>query len=759
MLWFDFHPLRFRTRLLAIISASIWAAVCAMAGTPGNPWASYRYAPDALQEIDLASDTAWILSVDGGPVRPIKVPGGGWNSDQQEPQIQVMRDVRDYVTYERQITVPRIHGGQVVKVLFGAVNYGAEVYCDGTKVAEHHVSILPFEADITSCVKGGGEHTLTVKAYHRRHYYRNGACNVPVGWDFPGGADEASRKEAKAWCSWAGNSKVAYGITRYVRLAILPALYVDGLLIRTSVTRRELQYGIRIHNTTDRVQEVKLAGKLSSWNSRSWEYPRIPETRATVPPGGEVEVTSVPVMWNLGPESYWWPNIPFREDYAAQLHWLDLQISAGDTVCQKIRRRFGFVEHAEGPYYYTINGVRVTGIGEGAAEGQLSYYDSYTEAPAFQPPGGSRSGCAETWRRYMRIGINSMRLHCSPPTEYLMETADEVGFLLVPEVPIWGNGLSQWDPVNHPQAVQEMGSLCRNHPSVARYSLTNEVSDRLSPSWPWRALIDAMIDVDPTRPLTFELDHRGVGKIDGVTKGHAYIMEHYGDITAKGGDFIRGEGEQFWKTDGMTAFALGCQTMRLNDWTYMAAWSWINYWPNFLEGMNNQLHAWKPNNHPDRTDGVDGWDSPVVRFVQKSFHPYLLVDRDILKTNPAAQQKSGQLSWPVNLPNCSTGESVDRAIEAFNGGLTSGKFMLKWSAHWDDPAGPEALPGGEFGPFSIEAGFHSTQHITFTVPAAGQPKRRLYLLLESLKDGAPVFREDRIYLNVESLTAPSEMAN
>ena len=34
--------------------------------------------------IDLASDTAWELSVDNGPWRGIKVPGAGYNSDNQD---------------------------------------------------------------------------------------------------------------------------------------------------------------------------------------------------------------------------------------------------------------------------------------------------------------------------------------------------------------------------------------------------------------------------------------------------------------------------------------------------------------------------------------------------------------------------------------------------------------------------------------------------------------------------------------------------
>ena len=75
----------------------------------------------------------------------------------------------------------------------------------------------------------------------------------------------------------------------------------------------------------------------------------------------------------------------------------------------------------------------------------------------------------------MRIGINTNRICCSMPTKYMMEAADEVGFMLMPEAVTWGNGLSRYHDVYSPQIVKEMARLCRNHPSVVRYSLTNEV--------------------------------------------------------------------------------------------------------------------------------------------------------------------------------------------------------------------------------------------------------------------------------------------
>ena len=45
--------------------------------------------------VDLASTTAWQLSVDRGPSRSVNVPGGGYNSDRQAKPWIDSRTVRD----------------------------------------------------------------------------------------------------------------------------------------------------------------------------------------------------------------------------------------------------------------------------------------------------------------------------------------------------------------------------------------------------------------------------------------------------------------------------------------------------------------------------------------------------------------------------------------------------------------------------------------------------------------------------------------
>ena len=298
--------------------------------------------------------------------------------------------------------------------------------------------------DLTNFATPGREQTLQVKAFHQRHYWvpvskypkfkghgQKMTSEVPVGFDF-----SCQRLHS-------GNSNVGYGITRSIHLEIQPAVHIEDTFVRPSVTKYQLACDVWLHNTTGIDRTLKIHASLTSWNKRKWNYPAIPPASISVPAGQTVKITIGPIPWNLGRESYWWPNIPFREDYAAQLHILNFEITEAARVWQTHPQRFGFVEHGEGPFYYTVNGVRVTGISDSTAEGQVSFYDQYN-SPAWLPPTKPGTGAPESWRRYMRVGININRVCCAPPTDYMMEAADEVGFMLIPEVPIWGNGLSTY---------------------------------------------------------------------------------------------------------------------------------------------------------------------------------------------------------------------------------------------------------------------------------------------------------------------------
>ena len=324
----------------------------------------FIHGPAFCQEkaiIDLASEKDWTMQIDGaGEWIGVKVPYGGWNSDRQYKLLDENTDVKDYVIYKREIKAPSEIDRSVVKLCFGAVNFGAEVYVDDVMVCQHHSNFTAFEADITNCLRAKKSCIVKVKAYVLDQYKNSkGQYSMPTGFIY-------------------GNKHVKYpfGIARFVRMEIYPEVYISNVFVRPSVTYRQLNYDVTIANGSTKRREVILHSGLDCWNGRSFDYPKIKDSKAEIDAGQSKTIT-ISAPWLSGPDSYWWPNIPFREDYTATLHNLNLSLtSPRGKQLYKVTQRFGFVEHAEGPYYYTVNGVRVNLPSDASAATQGCVYDA-----------------------------------------------------------------------------------------------------------------------------------------------------------------------------------------------------------------------------------------------------------------------------------------------------------------------------------------------------------------------------------------------
>lgn len=706
----------------------------------GNSASADDASSGALENIDLASAQAWTLSVDDGPTRGIIVPGGGYNSDQQAPPWIEMcgdgngqRRVKDHVVYQRKLTIPQRADGQAILLEVGAVNHGAEVYLvDGkieTLVATHLGPNLPFTADLTGHVTPGREYTLKIKAYPMWHYQNT----VPNGFIYQEGWTNPTN-------GWA--SKFSFGIAKYIRLSVYPLVHIRDIFIQPSVSQASLTCDVWLENHSAQAHKVQLHARLSSWNNAPWKYPSLPDNSATVPAHSQIKVTLGPVNWALGHASYWWPNKPFRENYTPQLHNLELSLSEPHRTLQTLTRRFGFVEWTEGPYYYLVNGVRLNFISDATPEAAMSDYDCYSTAPAFLPPTQAEPGCPETWKRYMRLGICANRIHQSTPTEYMMDAADETGFLLIPETAIRGYQQERWHEENFTRAPKELAEACRNHPSVCFYSLQNEEN----PAWVG-SLADAITKVDPTRPLVFEdSEQNHPGAVFGRSGAHAYAMLHYRPAPTNATSMIVGMGECAWnggsgeRTNGpfLERFAFQVLQGRCANWAYYSGWDWINYWPNFLPGMSAARHAWKQQYHQDRKDGIDGWNSPVIRWVQNAFSPCLVLDTDFYFTNGIYGEK-----WPTKLPTYRPAQSLERTVQVFNDALDDDELLLRWSLHWDNPHG--LLLAGKEERLTIKPGFHVAETIHAQIPSLPiHEPRQLYLVLESVKRGQIMFHDESI---------------
>ncbi len=701
-----------------------------------------------LKEVDLASDTKWQLRVDAGAYRSIKVPAGGFNSDMQDkPYINMSiegngfkNDVEAHVEYKREIAIPNVCQGQVTRLEFGSVNHGCEVYLNDKKVGEHHGPNMPFVIDVTDEVTPGNSYELRVKVYPGKYHYGN---YMPMGYYYTEYYDDRVCWNWKGW-----TTKHGFGITKYIKIAVYPEIYIKERFVRPSVTNKTLSYDLWIYNHSNTGKTISLEGKLTSWNNRNWVYPTIPSKSITISADSKKKVTIGPIKWELGSESYWWPNKPFRENYVTQLHYLHIKAKNNNTLLDSLTQRFGFVEWGEGPFYYTVNGLRVNHISDATPEPNFTHYSAYSQSPAFLPPTGSKTGCPETWKRYMRMNINTNRIHQATPTQYMLDCADEVGFMLIPETGIRGGGHRQiYHDTYMPLQCTDLAYVCRNHPSVCRYSLSNE----------WGAdsrLIDDIVTVDNTKPLVFEFVIRdGTTKVTGASGYHAYSMGHYQGYP-KPATIIWGLGEYETGPNGFEPYCWKGTDMRYYDIAYFAGWCFCNYWPNFLEGMNRELYAYKATTFTDRVDGTganaNGWGSPLVVWMQQNFHPYLVLDwglHNMNKYDRDGETFYGKL-WPDSTSSYPPGSIIKRELIIFNDGYLAFKndtndFKLTYDAHWDSPTGQTVI-NGIIDNIKIKAGFHTKRTITLIPPSENNHT----VPIKKCHGDTEVFDEERIFFYV-----------
>ena len=244
-------------------------------------------------------------------------------------------------------------------------------------------------------------------------------------------------------------------------------------------------------------------------------------------------------------------------------------------------------------------------------------------------------------------------------------------------------------------------------------------------------------------------------KVTGSSGYHAYSIGHYQNYP-KPATTIWGLGEYETGSKGFEPYCWKGTDMRYYDIAYFAGWCFCNYWPNFLEGMNRELYAYKATTYSDRVDGTGvnatGWGSPVVTWMQQNFHPYLVLDWGLHNQNKYDSDGETFLGklWPENTSSYSSGNTVTRELVIFNDGYLAyqndtNTFRLTWEARWDSPTG-QVAESGEMDNIRIKTGFHVEKELSFTAPSENDHAEPIEAELEDTE----VFTEERIFFNVSN---------
>jgi hypothetical protein len=673
-----------------------------------------------------------------GEKTTIQVPGGGWLK-------QGWTDLSRAV-YSRTITVPNVGRDQVTRLNFGAINHKATLRIDGREIGTQVTAYTSSVFDISDFVQPGGTHLVEVTVEGRKALVGpDGRYTVPEG------------------ASWSDD--VAQGIFRSADLEVFPSVFISDTVVRTSVTDESLSYDVYLTNGTDRAQELTLRGKLSSWNKERWTYPTLPDRVVSVPADTTVKVTVGPLDWRAGEESYWVPNLPYREGYRAQLHDLDLKITPRGPSAQPSEShvRFGFREIEQVGDHFQLNGVRVNFRGDslqGANYDNIDFHgisDAYDTFPGFLQPSDGNGGWPQAVDNYLRLNYSSVRIHQVPATPYMLDVADELGLMIQDETAIRGSNDRENFLTGRDNMTKHLADLVkrdRNHASVLRWSQSNE------PFVPFfqtpgagiefdEALYQTVMQHDTTRPVSTDAGPGGTMDLphDNYTVFCHYDNFSFGAYTESicGGPAgkPRGQGEFIWWVDstpqGMTWFGTASMRMREQGAADTRPYTLLSAWASVIPGVDRtdmKLEISYPNGpHPiyGEDNLPDPWSNPTIRLIQNSFNPVAVIDTEFWNANKMSDESG---AWPTTPAAVAPGTTT-RLLTLFNDTLEGEELEVSWSLRAGSATG-EAVDSGSFGA-TIPLGGRQQLPLTFDAPATEQP---LHLELQVSKPGEGVLFHD-----------------
>lgn len=643
------RPIRSSLRL-AIATPSLLFLTCVAAAAP------------ALQ-IDLSSRTGWTfhpgLST-GAHATVMRVPFGGWTLNGFPAATAGV--------YERRITVPRLGAGaQATTIAFDEVNWEAVVSIGPDarhlSLAGRHLSpFTPFAIDLTRFVKPGASALLRV-AVRDRSWFRDtsGRFTVPAGE--------------------AGVDRVGRGILRGVWLRVYPAVSVRDVYVRPSTADNTLRWQVTVANVSAIPQRVRLVSTLAAATAGSfWRYPELPGWSGAAPAHGRLTVSLGPVRWTPGSASWWWPNVPYRAGYFAQLHTLSVRLiaaagaaAAGESNVAAVK--FGFCSAGQRGSVYTLNGVPFRLRGDNLAEQEIAA-DAFSRLPGFLLPGGGNAGWPGAVRSYQRLNYDIVRMHNCTATPYMLDVCDRLGLLVMPETGIDGAGgvlASPADPDAYAVHLRELVLSERNHACVFKWSLANEVrgQDALVAQ-----LYAACRAADPSRPCSVD------GAPDVPRWPSCTRIEHFSEGRGvperiggkRRGDRPYGQGAYVWPAgslpSGSVWFALSTRALREQGDADLRPSSLIDVWPGVVPGLTRKaLPAPVPVSGPlSRVALVppaiaDPWQDWRIQLIQRSFAPLAVYDPDFDLGNLAS---NGHGEWPTAPPQIPAGRPLDRRVLVFN---------------------------------------------------------------------------------------------
>lgn len=414
-------------------------------------------------------------------------------------------------TYRKHFGMPK--GAKHVRLHFEGVYMNAQVWVNGTLVAEHPYGYTPFSTSDIASLLHKGDNVVTVRV------------------------DNSKQKNSR----WYSGS----GIYRHVWMDLADDVHLSewGVGITTPRVTKEsatLQSNITVSNEGKDRQQVTVELTIDGLDGKTTQS-------VTVNPGDE---NTVSMLTQVRSPRLWSPKEPNLYNGTVCIR------NAQGNALDSRRVQFGIrsIEYSA-EKGFLLNGESIV------MNGACVHHDN-------GGLGAAAPDLAEIHRARLlkEAGFNAIRTSHNPPSAGFLSACDSIGLLVIDE------SFDGWRAQKNPgdyhvefdkwavRDVQGMVLRDRNHPSIISWSIGNEIIERKSPQAVKDAhmLAEAIHQVDPTRPVTQALAawDRDWEIYDPLAAEHEIVGYNY-MIHKHKGDHERVPNRVMWQTESYPRDAFG----------------------------------------------------------------------------------------------------------------------------------------------------------------------------------------------------------
>jgi beta-glucuronidase len=472
-----------RRRILSVVLVLLWPSL-ALAATRINlddDW-HFRIDPD-----EAGQQLGWMQTTPNG-CETVSLPHT-WNIGAHE-------DYEGQAWYFKRVDIPKALLGQHLELHFGATFYKARVWMNGAELGEHEGGYTEYFFDITKQARANNYLAVEIDN-------RPGVATIP-GWamrQLPSG---------NIWYDWWHYG----GIVRDVWLTVNHDVLLRRQQIRSHVQAGDAEVSNRVYlenlGTHSRRVNIFLSALREDGSTAAGS-----ELRETVLHPGSNEI---PIVLHLSSPKLW--SFDHPNTYEMKVEVFDEHNEPLDSKSDTFGTRTIEIKDR----HLLLNGQRV----------RLTGVTRHEETP-WEGLAESRGSMLRDYEEMKSLHVTLTRPVHYPQNPYILDLADRMGILLIPEIPVWQFSARQLaDPKVRAlakQMMREMIEQAGNHPSIFAWSVCNESETATPEGREYIRQMKAMIrELDPDRFVTFaDLDMPDISRAEdsGSSEADFIMMNEY----------------------------------------------------------------------------------------------------------------------------------------------------------------------------------------------------------------------------------------